>query len=71
MALGNLATHDFWDLYYNYESSKLAESFDQSASKMAAAGCRCDRKEHVVNTGVIASGVFTELRLPSRAIQGP
>ncbi|MCU1347490.1 MAG: Radical protein [Acidobacteria bacterium] len=61
MALGNLLTHDFWDLYYSYDTNNIAEFFGGYAQKMATAGCRCDRKEHVVNTGVINSGVFPEL----------
>ena len=61
MALGNLATHDFWDLYYDYDPDHLAEFFEASACKMAAAGCRCDRKEHIVNSSVLASGAFQEL----------
>lgn len=61
MALGNLATHDFWDLYYNYDADNLAEYFEGCATKMAAAGCRCDRKEHIVNSTVLASGAFKEL----------
>lgn len=61
MALGNLATHDFWDLYYAYDVDNLAQYFQGCAQKMATAGCRCDRKEHVVNAGTLASGAFPEL----------
>lgn len=58
MALGNLATHDFWDLYYDYDPERLADYFDSCAAKMEKAGCRCDRKEHIVNSAARQSGVF-------------
>lgn len=61
MALGNLATDDFWDLYFDYDAERLPEYFDACADKMSSAGCRCDRKEHIVNAGVQASGSFDEL----------
>jgi MoaA/NifB/PqqE/SkfB family radical SAM enzyme len=66
MALGNLATDNFWDLYYNYDASDLAAHFDATEKKMNATGCRCDRKEHIVNLGVRNSGAFGDLR-PSSA----
>ncbi len=68
MALGNLATHDFWDLYYNYDAENLPEHLRGCAKKMAATGCRCDRKEHIVNAGVLASGAFGELLAPLETV---
>ena len=67
MALGDLAKSDFWDLYYNYDPQNLPEHFRGCAKKMEETGCRCDRKEHVTNTGVIASGAFADLLDPETA----
>ena len=59
MALGNLQERDFWDLFYDYDADNLGQYFDGCGKKMAETGCRCDRKEHVLNADVINSGVFT------------
>ena len=61
MALGDLTKRGFWDLFYDYDSENLGQYFTQCSKKMADAGCRCDRKEHVVNAGVNSSGVFGNL----------
>jgi len=58
MALGDLNKRDFWDVFYDYELSDPAQYFTRCSQKMSETGCRCDRKEHIVNTGVIDSGVF-------------
>jgi len=49
IALGDLRTHSFWDLYYDYEADRLDELFARDAALMQACGCRCDRKEHLTN----------------------
>jgi MoaA/NifB/PqqE/SkfB family radical SAM enzyme len=61
MALGNLKEHDFWELFYNYDASRLGPYFGSCSKTMAKTGCRCDRKEHIVNSGVIESGVFHDV----------
>ena len=61
MALGDLNTHDFWDIYYDYNLAELEQYFTQCAGKMELAGCRCDRKMHVLNAGVIESTVFKDV----------
>lgn len=58
MALGNLNTDDFWDVFYNYDLSDQNAYFSGCAHKMEAAECRCDRKMHVLNQGVTKSGIF-------------
>jgi MoaA/NifB/PqqE/SkfB family radical SAM enzyme len=60
MALGNLAVDDFWDLFYDYDAESLAGYFEGCASRMERAGCRCDRKEHIVNAKVRQSGAFDD-----------
>ncbi len=57
-ALGNLATHDFWDLLYDYDAANLGAYFKTCEGLMNANGCRCDRKEHTVNTTLNENGFF-------------
>jgi MoaA/NifB/PqqE/SkfB family radical SAM enzyme len=47
MALGNLAEHDFWELYYDYNITE--EYFKDLEKNMKECGCKCDRKEHLTN----------------------
>ena len=49
MTLGNLNENNFWDLYYNYDPTKLQETIRISGNQMSRLDCRCDRKEHQVN----------------------
>jgi hypothetical protein len=52
LALGNLRERDFWDLYYDYDAftvPTLADHFAKDSLTMEHSGCRCDRKEHLVN----------------------
>lgn len=57
-ALGDLTKSDFWDLFYNYENDNF-ESFSKKCNiKINNSGCRCDRKEHVVNASIIKSEIF-------------
>jgi MoaA/NifB/PqqE/SkfB family radical SAM enzyme len=49
MALGNLQTRDFWDAYYDYDTTDFWSFLDSQHQKMTKNDCRCDRKEHTVN----------------------
>ena len=61
-ALGDLTKSDFWDLFYNYENDNF-ESFSKKCNiKINNSGCRCDRKEHVVNASIIKSEIFKKLK---------
>ncbi len=57
-ALGNLNIDDFWKLFYNYDSQNLDNFMSVCNKKIGNSGCRCDRKEHIVNQSVINSKVF-------------
>ena len=57
-ALGNLNVDDFWKLFYNYDSQNLDNFMITCNKKIGNSGCRCDRKEHIVNQSVINSKVF-------------
>lgn len=50
MALGNLQTRDFWDAFYDYDAGAFWQFLDGQHEKMNANDCRCDRKEHTVNS---------------------
>ena len=57
-ALGDLTKDDFWSLFYNYDSDNLDTFMSVCNKKIANSGCRCDRKEHIINQSVIDSKVF-------------
>ena len=57
-ALGNLNESNFWDLFYNYKIEYFENFLVQCNSKINKSGCRCDRKEHLVNNSVIESKIF-------------
>ena len=57
-ALGDLTKDDFWKLFYNYDSDNLDNFLSVCNKKIGESGCRCDRKEHIVNQSVIDSKVF-------------
>ena len=57
-ALGDLNKSDFWDLFYNYENKNFKNFSLKCNAKINNSGCRCDRKEHIVNTSIIKSRVF-------------
>jgi len=57
-ALGDLTKDDFWKLFYNYDSENLDSFLKVCNKKISDSGCRCDRKEHIVNQSVIDSKVF-------------
>ena len=58
MELGDLKKNDFWDLYYSYDVSSFKKFFETNSKIMEKTGCRCDRKEHVVNTAIKNSKLF-------------
>jgi len=57
-ALGDLNKSDFWDLFYGYETKNFENFLFQCNAKISKSGCRCDRKEHIVNNSVIESKIF-------------
>ncbi len=57
-AFGNLATENFWELLYDYDANNLDTYFTSCNQKMAENNCRCDRKEHTVNTMIKENGFF-------------
>ena len=57
-ALGDLTKDDFWKLFYNYDSENLDSFLNVCNKKISESGCRCDRKEHIVNQSVIDSKIF-------------
>lgn len=50
MMIANLAETDFWDAYYDYDADNFWSYMKQQYALMNTLGCRCDRKEHVVNS---------------------
>jgi len=69
MALGNLATHDFWELFYNYDADDFSGCMLMQSRQMAGTCCRCDRKEHLVNLAVRNSSVFHDLQPTPEALE--
>ena len=57
-ALGDLTKKSFWDIYYNYELENFKNYLTSCGKIIDKSGCRCDRKEHVLNQSVIDSKVF-------------
>ncbi|MGE0816509.1 MAG: radical SAM protein [Vicinamibacterales bacterium] len=58
IALGDLTRRDFWDVFYDYDSDRLGASLAGGAVLMNELGCRCSRKEHVLNEGLAAAGLL-------------
>ena len=56
--IGDLKTKNFWELYYDYDVSDFIGFFKKSAEIITKTGCRCDRKEHIVNTKIAESKIF-------------
>jgi MoaA/NifB/PqqE/SkfB family radical SAM enzyme len=52
-ALGNLNIKDFWELYYDYNVSNFKNFMSICSQKINDSGCKCDRKEHVLNQKII------------------
>lgn len=57
-SLGDLTKKDFWELFYQYDSDSFLEFENICNKKISTSGCRCDRKEHVINQNIIDSKVF-------------
>jgi hypothetical protein len=58
LAMGNLQERDFWEVFYDYDEKNFKLQMDGSCQKMESLNCKCDRKEHVVNSRIKESGVF-------------
>ena len=56
--LGNLKDNNFKDLYYNYDVLNFKKYFNDLGKVLEKVGCRCDRKEHTVNTKIKNSNLF-------------
>ena len=61
ISLGNLQERSFWDIFYDYDTNNFAKSFSNYNECMTRLGCKCDRKEHVVNAKIRKSGIYNEL----------
>ena len=61
MALGNLNTRDFWEMFYDYDIDHFQDYLKEAGRKMNTHNCKCDRKEHVVNARIRESGVFHDV----------
>jgi hypothetical protein len=57
-ALGDLKINNFWDLYYNYKVEKFNDYLISCSENINDTGCRCDRKEHVLNQQIIDGKIF-------------
>lgn len=57
--IGDLKSTNFWDLYYNYDVTDFIGFFKKSGETIAKTGCRCDRKEHIANTKIAESKLFS------------
>lgn len=57
-ALGDLVKNDFWKLYYNYQVENFNEFRSSCDKKIVLSGCKCDRKEHILNKKIIDSKLF-------------
>jgi len=61
LVLGNLARRDFWDVFYDYDVADFNKDLEKYGKKMCNLGCKCDRKEHVVNNRISESKIFTNV----------
>jgi MoaA/NifB/PqqE/SkfB family radical SAM enzyme len=52
-ALGDLNKNNFWDLYYDYNTKDLKNFINICGKRISNTGCKCDRKEHVLNQKII------------------
>jgi len=57
-ALGDLTKKDFWDLYYDYDTANLKNFINICGKKISKSGCKCDRKEHVLNQKIIDAKII-------------
>jgi MoaA/NifB/PqqE/SkfB family radical SAM enzyme len=61
LAIGNLNERDFWDLFYDYDVEDFRKMISRANKLMGKTGCKCDRKEHVVNSCLKKSGAFNDI----------
>ena len=52
-ALGDLTKNNFWELFYNYDLQNFENFQAKCNKKIGESGCKCDRKEHVLNQKII------------------
>ena len=57
-ALGDLTKNDFWELFYNYQIDNFENFHNLCNRKIDQSGCKCDRKEHIINQKIKYSKVF-------------
>ncbi len=57
-ALGDLTKNNFWDLFYNYDLNNFGSFQKTCNQKIASTGCKCDRKEHVLNQKLIDNKII-------------
>jgi len=60
MSLGNLATKNFWTLFYDYDADDFGKYMLECGHKMDETSCRCDRKMHLTNSAVMRSNAFAD-----------
>jgi MoaA/NifB/PqqE/SkfB family radical SAM enzyme len=56
VSLGDMREMNFWNAYYNYDVDE--KYFENLEGRMEQVGCRCDRKEHLLNLSVEDSGIW-------------
>ena len=52
-ALGDLTKKGFWELFYNYDLKNFEGYQKECNRRIVSSGCKCDRKEHVLNQNLI------------------
>ena len=52
-ALGDLTKKGFWELFYNYDLDNFESYQKECNQKIGSSGCKCDRKEHILNQKII------------------
>ncbi len=52
-ALGDLTKKGFWELFYNYDLKNFEGYQKECNRRIGSSGCKCDRKEHVLNQKII------------------
>ena len=58
LSIGNLNERDFWDLFYDYDVEDFGKMITRANKLMDKTCCKCDRKEHVVNSCLKQGGAF-------------
>ena len=57
-ALGDLTKNNFWELFYNYDLNNFGDFQKTCNQKISSSGCKCDRKEHVLNQKLIDNKII-------------